>query len=361
VIGDGLCQPERLTVALVQALQPEPAALAPWRGGALVFDEGHHAAAATYQELIRRLEPRYHYYLSAVPFRSGADQVVLDALVGRGGRLTGGRFSAAYLIDRGYACPVELAVERVPISADVREKPFATVYRECVVDNLERNRRVAAVVREAAATHRPALVLVEHVRHGRRLLELLGDGATFVHGGTPRRALHAATERFAAGAEPCLVATSGLFAEGVSIEGIEVLVQAGGLRSRAKVIQAVGRGMRRAPGKDACLYVDFFDDDPLGVLRRHSRTRLAVLQQEGFAVPPLDPDRVAAAEEESVPPLWSHVPDSRRFVLVDGDGTLRGRAECLRREMVPDRFCQRCRQPELCRNGGRILWRDDRA
>ena len=67
-------------MALIQGLDPSVVDLERWSGGTLVFDEGHHAAAGTWQELIRRIAPRFHFYLSAVPFRSGGDQAVLDAL-----------------------------------------------------------------------------------------------------------------------------------------------------------------------------------------------------------------------------------------------------------------------------------------
>jgi superfamily II DNA or RNA helicase len=349
-------RPDRLTVALVQALPSDDESLEPWRGGTLVFDEGHHAAAGTWQELIRRLAPRNHYYLSAVPFRSGRDQAVLDALAGE--RLTGGRYSAQFLIERGYACPVTVRVLRCRIEGEMTEKPFAEVYREFVVENAARNRRIAGEARREAAAGRSVLVLVDHVRHGRNVRRLLGEEARFVHGSTPRGALRRATAAFSVGDLPCLVATAGLFQEGVSIDGIHALVMGGGLRSRAKVIQSVGRGMRRAPGKEACLYVDFWDDDEAGILRRHSRERFRVLKEEGFQVPPLP--AAPEPEEEPIPATWGHVPGTRRFVKVDGEGEVLAKATCLRRDVVPESFCERCRDRSVCTRGGKKGWRGDR-
>jgi len=285
--------------------------------------------------------------------------VVLDALVG-GGRLTDGRFAASYLIDHGFAAPVDVVVERVPIRGVMRERPFGSIYREFVVDNAKRNRRIAAIALEHGRAGRSVLVLVDQVRHGNNILRLLGDGAAFVHGKTARQSLHATTRDFSRGELGVLVATSGLFMEGVSIDNIHVLVQGGGLKSRAKVIQSVGRGMRRAPGKTACLYVDFDDDDEGGVLRRHSRERLRVLREEGFDVPSITEEEPEDARwDEDVPPTWAAVPGTSRFALVDGDGRVHATARCLSRDLVPDEICAKCRSKELCTTGGRILWHDD--
>ena len=71
VVGDGVCDPRPLTVGLVQGVALDAPFLARWSGGTLVFDEGHHAAARTFLKLVRTVAPRHHYYLSAVPFRTG--------------------------------------------------------------------------------------------------------------------------------------------------------------------------------------------------------------------------------------------------------------------------------------------------
>jgi superfamily II DNA or RNA helicase len=316
IVGDGVCDPKPLTVGLVQGVALEAPYLSQWKGGTLVFDEGHHAAARTFLKLVRTVGPRHHYYLTAVPFRSGGDQVVLDALAGKS--LTGRRYSASFLVENGYACPVEVRIAPCHISGAMHEKPFATLYREFIAENQERNARIAAIAASEVGNGRSVLVLVERIRHGEALrvgiqtaLEDLPAASVprqggltrgpssqpenppagpcsrecgLVHGKLARTRLADVTRAFSDGKLPCLVATAGLFQEGVSIDGIEVLIQAGGLKSKAKVIQAAGRGMRLSPGKSACTYYDFMDDDEAGVFRGHARKRIAALKEEGFFV-----------------------------------------------------------------------------
>lgn len=360
IIGAGTCAPGPLTVALVQALDPSRIDISPWHDGTVVFDEGHHAAAPTYLDLITRLSPGHAYFLTAVPYRTGEDQLVFDALAGSS--LTAGRYSARYLIERGYAAPVEVRVEHCIITGDMTEKPFGSLYREFIVDNAVRNRQVAGIAQAELDRGSSVLILVDHIRHGHHLLDLVGSRARFVCGEASKADLRDSVCRFSAGDLRCLIATAGLFQEGVSIEGIQVLVQAGGLKSRVKVLQSIGRGMRLAPGKAACLYVDFWDDDTAGILRAHSAQRLAVLREEGF---PLTFARAASRSPEldqPIPSSWSHVPRTRRFLLISAQGHIEARAECIDRSCVPERFCARCKGPRACEYGGRIvLWHDDRG
>jgi superfamily II DNA or RNA helicase len=396
IIGDGFCDPKPLTVGLVQGVALDAPYLSQWKGGTLVFDEGHHAAARTFLKLVRTVAPRHHYYLTAVPFRTGGDQVVLDALAGRS--LTGRRYSASFLVENGYACPVEVRISPCHISGAMHEKPFATLYREFIAENQERNARIATIAAREVGSGRSVLVLVERIRHGEALragiqkaLEDLptclpprqtADPASrecgFVHGKLARTQLADITRALSEGKLPCLVATAGLFQEGVSIDGIEVLIQAGGLKSKAKVIQAAGRGMRLSPGKSACTYYDFMDDDEVGVFRAHARKRIAALKEEGFFVaeggapstsgsfarPAGGPDSPPSASSDPGEPrpdgrAWFHVPDTKRFLLVDEEGQAHATSVCLKKSLVPPKVCNRCKDETVCERGGRILWQEE--
>lgn len=402
VIGDGVRRPGPLTVAIAQAMTGGSERTGRWKNGVLVWDEGHHAAAPSYLELIKQVDARFNFFLSAVPYRAGDDQIVLDSVTG--GTLTDGEFSARYLIERGYACPVEVQIEHATSDQVMVEQPFWKIYRECIVTNGERNRRITEIARDGIVTGESILILVERVQHGRLLEERIGaatgadaaeartsTGATadaragahagtgadagtdagagpvvgFAHGSLPKTILREMTEAFATGALPCLVATVGLFNEGISIHGITVLVNAGGMKSRGKMLQAVGRGMRQSPGrgKTRCLFVDFFDDDPVGVLRAHSRQRMEVLMDEGFRVPRVVDGRTGGRTQPGphVPTTatddaWGHIPNTRNFVRVTAEGRVVARGECMRKERVPASLCKRCQQPWVCQRGGVVTW-----
>ena len=127
------------------------------------------------------------------------------------------------------------------------------------------------------------------------------------------------------------------------------------------MIQSIGRGMRTAPGKSACTYIDFWDDDEAGIFRAHSRERLRVLKEEGFTVPAAPPREAPAGADEEIAPSWVHVPRTKKFLLIDGEGRTRAKAECVARDPVPPSYCRKCSNDSICRQGGRITWHADQA
>ncbi len=345
VCGNGRWRVDDLTVALVQALDRRPGAIAAGRFGLLIFDEGHHAAARTCCATCLRVDARRNYFLTAVPERESDDQVVLDAL-------TGGVVAAVpahELVEKRWLCPLDIRFTPVRITGEMTELRFTTVYRRFVVENDDRNRLVAADARAHAQAGETVLVLVNQVDHGHRLLALLPPDTAFAHGEVPRRELARLVADFASGARRLLVATTGLFAEGVNIEGTSCIVYAAGLRSRTRTLQAVGRGMRLAPGKDRCLYQDYLDQDDLGRLLAHSRRRRDVLAEAGFVVPA--EDRPAARPARAVPPTWTHIPGTKRFLKVGPHGDILERAECLDPAVVPRGLCRRCAH-HICKTTG---------
>lgn len=326
-----------LTVGLVQALVHHRGLLPLDRFQLVIFDEGHHSAAPTFAELLLRIDARRNYFLSAVPQRESKDQAVLDAI--SGGVIHA--VSAQKLVARKFLSPVEPRFEHVPIRGEMTELQFPTLYRRFIVENEPRNALVVRKAVELVETGESVLLLVERIRHGRALMALLPEDAEFVHGRLGRRRVDAEVDRFRAGSLRLLVATAGLFAEGVNIVGTSAVVFAGGMRSRTRTLQSVGRGMRLAPGKERLIYQDFWDEDELGLFLRHSRRRWEVLREAGFPVPAALPVQRGAQEEEPEP-SWVHKPGSKLFLRVDGTGQVVERAECVRPQIVPDRICRRC-------------------
>ncbi len=339
VCGAGQWSPADITVALVQALERRPDAFPPGRFPLMIFDEGHHAAARTYCATCLRLEPRRSYYLTAVPYRESEDQVVLDAL-------TGGVVASVpsiELIEKGWLCPLEVELLPLPMQGKMTELQFGTLYRRFIVENYQRNVHAVTMAERHAADGHSVLVLVAHLDHGRRLLELLDDGTPFAHGRVGRKKLGAMVSDFADRRTPILVATVGLFAEGVNIVGTSCIVYAAGMRSRIRTLQAVGRGMRPAPGKTVCIYCDFLDQDPLGRFLAHSRRRREVLEEAGFAVPPDPTISDPVPDELGTRATWTPRPGGGGFLKVRADGQVVEELRCLEQpHRVPKHFCRLC-------------------
>lgn len=212
----------------------------------LIADECHSVGADTFSDVALSVTAQYRYGLSATPER--ADNAELKVFGGTGPMIAD--LSVERLIEEGYLAEPEWELIEAP-SSGTRYRSWQDEYREEIVKNSRRNRRIATVVDEIAD---PCLVTVERIEHGERL-EALIDGAEFVHGSASNR--EDAIQSFRDGGLPVLIATRGIVGEGFNVPEIESFVVAGGLRSEVSTIQQVGRALR--PDTGTATIVDFFD------------------------------------------------------------------------------------------------------
>ena len=100
------------------------------------------------------------------------------------------------------------------------------------------------------------LVLVDRVAAGTALVERLGDRAVFVSGATKGTKRQAEYDEVATATDKIIVATYGVAAVGINIPRIFNLVMVEPGKSFTRVIQSIGRGIRKAEDKD---HVEIWD------------------------------------------------------------------------------------------------------
>jgi superfamily II DNA or RNA helicase len=107
---------------------------------------------------------------------------------------------------------------------------------------------IANVIRQVRQTGN-TLVLVDRIAAGQALVERLGD-AVFVSGATKANDRKEEYDDFAVNDDKVAVATYGVAAVGINIPRIFNLVLLEPGKSFVRVIQSIGRGIRRAEDKD---------------------------------------------------------------------------------------------------------------
>jgi superfamily II DNA or RNA helicase len=100
------------------------------------------------------------------------------------------------------------------------------------------------------------LVLVDRVAAGHALIERLGDRAVFVSGATKAGARQDEYDEVSTSTGKIIVATYGVAAVGINIPRIFNLVLLEPGKSFVRVIQSIGRGIRKAEDKD---HVEIWD------------------------------------------------------------------------------------------------------
>lgn len=163
------------------------------------------------------------------------------------------------------------------------------VYTGAVICNEARHQFIRGLIRPDT----PTVVVVNRLEHGRALTDAI-PGAVFLDGSSSETARLAALEQFREGTVRVLVVTKILDRGTNRLGWTQDLIFASSEGSVAQTLQRIGRGLRRAGGKEALRLVDVVDRiNPRGDKKRTSaasflknaaRRRLMVYAKEGFEV-----------------------------------------------------------------------------
>jgi len=156
------------------------------------------------------------------------------------------RLAASELQDRGVLAQCHVNVVQL---VDTREHK---TYQEELKYLLEESGRLDAIAQLVLQVNETGntLVLVDRVAAGHELVSRLGDRAVFVSGATKARDRQDEYDEVATSTDKIIVATYGVAAVGINIPRIFNLVMIEPGKSFTRVIQSIGRGIRKAQDKD---------------------------------------------------------------------------------------------------------------
>jgi superfamily II DNA or RNA helicase len=210
----------------------------------VIVDEVHMAKADVLKTMLTGV-------FSNIPIRWGLtgtipkdkmDQVSL--LVSLGPVI--GKLSAKELQDKGVLAQCHVNI------VQLKDKVEFTNYQSELKHLLEDSNRldtIAALIDKVNLTGN-TLVLVDRVNAGKEIVSRLGSNAVFVNGGTGLTERKAEYDEVATSDDKIIVATYGVAAVGINIPRIFNLVLIEPGKSFVRVIQSIGRGIRKAEDKD---------------------------------------------------------------------------------------------------------------
>jgi len=138
---------------------------------------------------------------------------------------------------------------------------------------------IAKLVRQVNETGN-TLVLVDRISAGQALIQRLGDGAVFVSGSTKAKDRQEEYDSIAEATDKIIVATYGVAAVGINIPRIFNLVLVEPGKSFVRVIQSIGRGIRKAEDKD---HVQIWDvTSTCKFAKRHLTKRKAYYREANY-------------------------------------------------------------------------------
>lgn len=270
-LGDGINEYQNISVCMIQTFSRKDF---PVGGTQLVMvDECHNASSDSYMDCLKDVPGSYRFGFSGTPLKHS---VLMDLkLISMTGDVVV-EVTNKELIDGEFSAKPEVMIYRLKNTNDGK-LGYAEAYDEYIVNNQNRNHLISSLARGASGT---VLVLVNRIDHGSILADMIG-GATFVNGSHSTEFRRDAIEQMRAGGG--IFIASPIFDEGIDIPALDCVILAGGGKSHVKLLQRIGRGLRKKDGDNKLVVYDF-DDCTNKYLKAHSRKRQEAYANEQFDV-----------------------------------------------------------------------------
>jgi superfamily II DNA or RNA helicase len=283
LVGDGNLEiGSTVTVATFQTLatklnDPQIRALRNNARG-MIIDELHVAASDTWsQTSMAFTEAHYRFGLSGTPL-DRSDKRSLIA-VGTTGPVIHHTATETLVQSGVLAKPI---VFMVKVEQELTKPTYAGLYGEAVIRSSKRN---AALVEMTRLAEKPTLVFVTNLKHGNALVAALqkaGLSVAFVQG-SMEESQRGNLKNQLLRKEIDVIVSSVVWQEGIDLPELASVIVAGAGRSVIASLQRVGRGMRRAAGKETFEVWDVADVGTR-IFENHTKARIAAYRREEFEV-----------------------------------------------------------------------------
>ena len=246
--------------------------------GCVIGDEAHMFKAKSLTGIMTKLHRcKYRFGFTGTLDGTQTHRLVLEGLFGPVEKVT----STKELMDKKSLA--KLNIKCIILKhKNIREKLSYAEELDYIVTN---ERRIDFVVNLLQHLRGNTLCLFQLVeKHGKILYDRIGeDNAFFVYGATSaeqREEIRAIVDK---SDNSTTIASYGTFSTGINIRNIHNIVLASPSKSKIRVLQSIGRGLRTSSSKDSVLIFDIADD--LGrdnYTLRHFTERLNIYNEEQF-------------------------------------------------------------------------------
>lgn len=187
-----------------------------------------------------------------------------------------GRLSANELQQQGVLAQCHVNIVQLQDHVEYKDYQSELKY---LLEESGRLDTMANLIRQVNETGN-TLVLVDRITAGQALVDRLGDRAVFVSGATKAKDRQNEYDEVAEATDKIIVATYGVAAVGINIPRIFNLVLVEPGKSFVRVIQSIGRGIRKAEDKD---HVQIWDvTSTCKFAKRHLTKRKAYYKEANY-------------------------------------------------------------------------------
>ena len=250
--------------------------------GCVIGDEAHMFKAKSLTGIMTKMHNcKYRFGLTGTLDGTQTHQLVLEGLFGAAEKVV----TTKELIDKSTLANLKIKC-LILKHPNIREKMTYAEELEYIVSNEKRIDFVVNLLRHLNGNTLCLFQLVE--KHGKILNDKMkgSENVYFVYGGTDtsdREKIRGLVETHT---KSTTIASFGVFSTGINIRNINNIVLASPSKSKIRVLQSIGRGLRRSNSKDSILIYDIADDISYNERRNftlnHFTERLNIYNEEQF-------------------------------------------------------------------------------
>jgi superfamily II DNA or RNA helicase len=199
------------------------------------------------------------------------------------------KITAKQLIEQKHASDIIIKVPFINYPKSIAKELKGITYdmeKKWLEEYDQRNSVIKVIANKHLEKGQNLLVLVDHISHGEALVqkmnELEGVETFFVTGDThpdERERIRKYTNDHE---KVVIVATYGVFSTGISIKRLHSVIFASAGKSKIRVLQSIGRGLRLHKDKKKLILYDI--GDSLTYSEKHLRSRIAIYDKAEFSV-----------------------------------------------------------------------------
>jgi len=255
--------------------------------GCIIGDEAHLFKAKSLTDImVRSGDCKYRFGLTGTLDGTQTHRLVLEGLFGEVKKI----ISTKELIDRGTLAELNIDCIVLKHTEEECKRVRRYTYAEelnYLVSHSKRNKFIEKLCKTIKGNTLVLFQLVE--KHGVPLyneIKTLDKKVFFVYGGTTtetREKIRGIVEKEK---DSLIIASYGTFSTGINIRNINNVVFASPSKSRVRVLQSIGRGLRQTEDKSAVKLFDVSDNlsykSRLNFTYRHFTERLNIYKEEQF-------------------------------------------------------------------------------
>lgn len=252
---------KRLSISTWQSLMKQPKAFFN-DFDLVVIDEAHGAQAKSLKDIMEKLTSCHHRFgFTGTLDGTQTHLLVLTGLFGKVLKVA----TTSELIDQQHLSPFEIKtilLHHPEIACKLLKKATYQDEVDFLVSNGDRNRFIKNLALSLEGNTLVLFRLVE--KHGKGLYDEIKTAKDrkvfYLHGGVEASEREEVRRIIESEKNAIIVGSYGVLSTGINILALHNIIFASPYKSRIKVLQSIGRGLRKADNKDICTLYDIADD-----------------------------------------------------------------------------------------------------